>query len=252
MTKDTGCSLLSTQRLDNEVTIAYIHSYVAISGKQKKYYLPGTTLLWNALPTHTLALQVFLLQAPLQMPMLPYQYLILLPDRPGAPPVVPSSSLFQDQSPTAPSWVFSFLRRGIKAWQWMYLMAMLKVSHRTGIVLHPTCWRADVKMASVGQAQARLTMCIWHCCEFQLTTWKVSEAAGLKLQAGQTSVVTFQGNRGKHSYIPWQKTRCWRRSSPKQRGNCRKEQPLGLLLESDMQKGAHPASRVGEPKCRVP
>lgn len=80
--------------------------------------------------------------------------------------------------------------------------------------------------------------------------------AGVKLQAGETSVVTFQGNGGKHNYDPWQKLRCWRGSSPKQRGSCRKEQPLpcweGLFLVSDMQKDAHPTSRVGEHKRRVP
>lgn len=44
-------------------------------GNQKKDYLPVTTLLWNRLPTYTFILQVFLLQVPLQMSILPYQYL---------------------------------------------------------------------------------------------------------------------------------------------------------------------------------
>lgn len=141
-------------------------------------------------------------------------------------------------------------------------MSVLKVNYRTWILLHPAHWCDDVNMPSPGQAQAawELITRIWHCYESQLTKCKVCEVLGLPGWGSSpdwdTSVIIFQGEGGKRNCVSWQTLGCRRRSSQKQRGNSRKEQPQpcweGLFLESDMRRDACTALHEGEHKCRVP
>lgn len=114
----------------------------------------------------------------------------------------------------------------------------------------------------LGQALAawEFITCFWHRCEFQLTKRKAGEAVGLPGWGPnpdrEMSAIIFQGNRDQHNYAPRQKPRCWRWSSPKQRGSSRKEESLpcweALFLESDMQRDACTILHVKEQKCRVP